>query len=89
MKVALSGNLRRFTSFEDRVDLDVTSVSEALDLLVERFPDLKPVVFDANGKLRSVHRLYFNGEILADEELGNITLKANDELGILTAIAGG
>ena len=85
MKVALSGNLRRFTSFEDRV----TSVSEALDLLVERFPDLKPVVFDANGKLRSVHRLYFNGEILADEELGNITLKANDELGILTAIAGG
>lgn len=89
MKVVLSGNLKRFTSFEDEVQLDVGSVAEGLDMLVERFPELKPVIFDSDGKLRSVHRLYFNGEVLKNEELDHLTLGPKDELGILTAIAGG
>ena len=88
MKVVLSGNLRRYTAFEGEVQLDATGIAEALDALVERYPDLKPVVYDADGKLRSVHRLYLNGDVLevgdTDHDLGPA-----DELGILTAIAGG
>lgn len=89
MKVVLSGNLRRFTSFEDEVHFDVVSIPEALNALVERFPELKPVIFDSEGNLRSVHRLYFNGEVLDDTELEQLMLGSNDELGILTAVAGG
>ena len=88
MNIVLSGNLRRYTSFEGEVELDANSVSKALDALVERFPDLKPVMYEATGKPRSVHRLYLNGEVL---EVGDTdhALAPTDELGILTAIAGG
>ena len=88
MNIVLSGNLRRYTAFEGEVELDVASVSKALDALVEQFPDLKPVVYDADGKLRSVHRLYLNGDLL---DIGDTdhALAPTDELGILTAIAGG
>ena len=88
MNIALSGNLRRFTSFEGEVQIEATTITEALDTLIERFPDLKPVLYESNGKPRSVHRLFLNGEVL---EVGDMerNLKPTDELGILTAIAGG
>ena len=88
MIVVLSGNLRRFTSFEGEVQLEATTVTEALDTLVEQFPDLKPVLYDANGKPRSVHRLFLNGEVLDVGDTDH-NLEPTDELGILTAIAGG
>ncbi len=88
MNVVLSGNLRRFTSFEGEVQLEATTVTEALDTLVEQFPDLKPVLYDANGKPRSVHRLFLNGEVLDVGDTDH-NLEPTDELGILTAIAGG
>jgi len=88
MNLVLSGNLRRFASFEGEVQLAATTVSEALDSLVERFPDLKPVLYDANGKPRSVHRLYLNGAVLDVSDTDH-SLEPADELGILTAVAGG
>lgn len=88
MIVVVSGNLRRYTSFEQEVQIDATSPRAALDALVARHPALRPVLYDGDGKLRSVHRLFLNGEVLdvGDEER---TLAPTDELGILTAIAGG
>ena len=88
MNVVLSGNLRRYTDFEGEVELDATSVSEALEAIVAKFPNLRPVVYDADSKLRSVHRLYLNGDVLEGENVDR-DLKPTDELGILTAIAGG
>lgn len=88
MIVVVSGNLRRYTSFEQEVQLDATSLRGALAALVARYPGLVPVLYDGDGKLRSVHRLFLNGEVLdvGDDER---TLAPTDELGILTAIAGG
>ena len=88
MNIVLSGNLRRYASFEGEVQLESTTITEALDTLVERFPDLKSVLLDADGKARAVHRLYLNGELL---DIGDVDhdLEPADELGILTAIAGG
>ncbi len=88
MNIVLSGNLRRYTDFEGEVELTAASIGEALDGLVAQFPDLKPVVYDADGTLRSVHRLYLNGDVLEGDHSAD-KLNPNDELGILTAIAGG
>ena len=88
MKIVLSGNLRRYTDFEGEVEVTATSVLEALNALVQRHPDLQPVLFEGNGQVRSVHRLYLNGDVLEIDEIDR-TLDADDELGILTAIAGG
>ena len=88
MNIVLSGNLRRYTSFEGEVQLESTTIAEALDTLVERFPDLKPVLYAANGKPRTVHRLYLNGAVLDISDTDH-SLEPTDELGILTAVAGG
>ncbi len=88
MKIVLSGNLRRYTDFEGEVEVTASSVLEALNALVQRHPDLQPVLFEGNGQVRSVHRLYLNGDVLEIDEIDR-TLDADDELGILTAIAGG
>jgi molybdopterin converting factor small subunit len=88
MRVVLSGNLRRYTEFESDLEFTVHSVSDALSALVERFPGLDPVVYDGDRKLRSVLRLYVNGDLLANGDTDH-ALEPNDELGILTAIAGG
>lgn len=88
MTIVVSGNLRRFMGYESEIEVDADSVPTALGRLVERFPDLRPVVLDADGNLRQVHRLYLNGELLDRGEAVR-ALAPGDELGILTAIAGG
>jgi sulfur-carrier protein len=88
MRVVLSGNLMRFASFEKEVEVEATTVAQAVDALVQKFPDLQPVVFDGAGALRKVHRLYLNGDLLAFDAL-NTAVAPSDELGVLTAIAGG
>jgi len=88
MNIVLSGNLRRYTDFEGEVEVSATSVLEALNALIQRHPDLQPVIFEDGGNVRSVHRLYLNGDVLENDAVER-PLDADDELGILTAIAGG
>ena len=88
MNIVLSGNLRRYTDFEGEFELDASSITEALSALVSKYSDLAPIIYDGKGKLRSVHRLYLNGDVLEVDDVDQ-ALKPEDELGILTAIAGG
>jgi sulfur-carrier protein len=88
MKFVVSGNLKRFIGFEAAIDLDADSIDSALHQLLERFPTMRSVVLDGKGSLRAVHRLYLNGEVLDCKDTQR-TLRPDDELGILTAIAGG
>jgi sulfur-carrier protein len=89
MKIVLSGNLKRFADFEAEVEVEATTIPTALGLLVERYPKLRPVIHDGAGGLRKVHRLFVNGEVLSAEEVETRELGPQDELGILTALAGG
>jgi sulfur-carrier protein len=89
MMIVLSGNLKRFADFEAEVVLDADTISAALGQLVERHPRLRPVIYDDAGSVRGVHRLYLNGEVLTQSEMATRALGPNDELGILTALAGG
>lgn len=88
MRILLSGNLRRYAAYDNDIEVEASSVSSAIRRLVERFPELKNVLYDAEGKFRSVHRIHLNSEVLASEHMDRPT-KPSDELGILTAIAGG
>ncbi len=88
MIIVLSGNLRRYTDFEDEIEIDAATIPDALTALADRFPDIEPVLFDGDGGVRSVHRLYLNGDVLETGDIDH-SLSPDDELGILTAIAGG
>jgi hypothetical protein len=89
MKIILSGNLKRFAEYESELEFDATSIPAALNLLVERYPEIRSILLDPDNKPRSLHRLHLNGEILSAEEVESRELGPNDEVGILTALAGG
>jgi hypothetical protein len=63
MVILLSGNLRRYTAHEDEIEVEASSVSSAIRCSVARCPDLQNVLHDAQGKLRTVHRIHLSGVI--------------------------
>jgi molybdopterin converting factor small subunit len=88
MKFMLSGNLLRFSGFRREVEIEAPTVEQGLTELVASCPQLGPVLLDGTGRLRAVHRLFLNGEHLTGQELGT-EAKPDDEITLLTAIAGG
>lgn len=88
MKFKLAGNLLRFSNFQKEIEIAAGTVEMAMQSLVECCPDLRPVLLDGEGRVRQVHRLFLNGEILPSHELGH-QVGSQDEVAIITAIAGG
>jgi sulfur-carrier protein len=88
MKFDFTGNLRRYVDFDFEIELEASSVMEGLHRLTERYPAVKEVLFDAEGKVRSVHRVLLNGAPINAGELDRATAP-DDEVAILTPIAGG
>ena len=88
MKFVLSGNLLRFSKFQKEIDIPAPTVAEGITQLIGSLPQLGPVLLDGAGQLRKVHRLFLNQDQLGSAELAR-PAGANDEVMILTAIAGG
>ena len=88
MRLELTGNLRRYVGYDFAIELDAHTVRGAVQMLGDRYPAARPVLLDAAGGLRSVHRLVLNGTLLGRNELGRAVGPA-DELVILTPITGG
>jgi sulfur-carrier protein len=88
MKIGLTGNLRRYVDFDFEIALDAGTVLDGLRRLSERYPAVKRVLFDAEGRARSVHRVALNGALLKADELER-AIGPGDEVVILTPITGG
>jgi molybdopterin converting factor small subunit len=88
MRLVVSGNLLRFTGFTKEVDAPGGTLGEALAGVCARFPSLKPVLLDDEGRVRQVHQLFLNGEQLPRGDL-NQRIANEDELAVITALAGG
>ena len=90
MKIHIPTPLRTYTGGKETVSVSGSTVSTALDQLTTDYPELKPNLFTAEGKLRSFVNLYLNEEDIrylpAKED--SPTLE-NDELTIIPSIAGG
>jgi sulfur carrier protein ThiS len=89
MTIVVSGNLMRFTEHHKEVEIQASTVHMALEALTTRYPSLRSVVFDGEGRVRGAHRLYLNGNAVVDPNLVDIATSGADELAIVTAIAGG
>ena len=88
MKFVLSGNLLRFSKFQREIAIAAPTVAAGLTQLVGDVPELGPVLLDGTGQLRKVHRLFLNQDQLTSDQLSR-PANENDEVMILTAIAGG
>lgn len=69
--------------------VDAATVAELLDALIERYPALKPHLFEPTGKLRRHFNIFVNGEHI--RELGGLdaSLKAEDKVIFMVSAAGG
>lgn len=88
MKFRVSGNMLRFTNFQDEIEVSADTVEAGMHKLVEACPQLRTVLLDGNSKVRSVHRVFLNGTVLPMDRLSE-KAEAKDEVSILTALAGG
>ncbi len=90
MTIHIPTPLRAFTSGQESVNAQGTTVAAVLETLVTTHPDLRKNLFGTDGKLRSFVNLYLNEDdirYLPNKE--ETEVKDSDELTIIPSIAGG
>ena len=88
-KIKIPSQLRTQTDGSDQVEIAAATVGEALDKLVEKFPDLKDRVYDEDGKLRRYVNIYLGDEDIRFMDNLETSIQDASELSLVPAIAGG
>ena len=88
MTFKFSGLLLRFVDYSREITVDAGTLDEAVARLVSQHAALKNTLCDAEGKIRPVHRLFLNGEMV-DGSRPELPLSSSDSIEILSALAGG
>ena len=83
-----NGLLRRAAGDQRSITVEAGTLSQAVEELVRRYPDLKRVLLDNQGNIRKAHRVVLNGELIPQVDPGT-PLGDQDYLQFCTAIAGG
>ncbi|MBI5236251.1 MAG: MoaD/ThiS family protein [Deltaproteobacteria bacterium] len=89
VKVRIPTPLRKLTNGADEVKADGANIKDVLNDLEKNFPGLKERICEPDGALRRFVNLYLNDEDIRFKDNLATTLKENDELSIIPAIAGG
>ncbi len=86
--VSIPSAFRRHTENLDRYECSAANLSDLLDALGARFPELEPHLRDEQGKVRRFLNIYVNDEDI--RFLGNdYKFKEGDEVTLVPSIAGG
>ena len=81
--------LRNYTDSEMAVNVEGTTVAEAMSALLTRFPTLSKHLYDSKGNLRSFVNLYVGDEDVRQIDGLDSELDDGDEITIVPSIAGG
>jgi len=81
--------LRIYADGQTEVDVQGTNVAEAMHNLTERFPALRPHLFNGDDQLRPFVNLFLNDENIRDLQGLETSLEENDRLMLIPSIAGG
>ena len=88
-RVYIPTALRQYAGNAESVEVAGNTAGEAMNGLVAQYPDLKKHLYAENGNLRSFVNLYVNDKDIRYEQNMDTPVKDNDELSIITSIAGG
>jgi molybdopterin converting factor small subunit len=88
-KIFIPTPLRKFTGGEPSVEVEATTVSDAIESLAGIFPDLRQHLYDANDQIRRFLRIYVGEEDIQQLQGPETPLQAGDNISIIPAIAGG
>ena len=89
VKVIIPTPLRAYTAKQESVEVDASTVGQALGALTAKHADLKKHLFSDDGKLRSFVNVYVNDEDIRYLQKDQTTVKAGDTISIVPSIAGG
>jgi len=89
VKVMIPTPLRQYTEKRDAVELEATTVAEALRGLAEKYEGLRKHLYNEEGRLRSFVNIYLNDEDIRYLEKDKTPLNDNDVISIVPSIAGG
>jgi molybdopterin synthase sulfur carrier subunit len=88
-KVRIPTPLRKLTNNEEVIEVDATTITEAIAELQMRFPGFKERLLDETGAVRRFVNVYVNEEDIRFLQNQQTKLKDGDEISIIPAIAGG
>ena len=81
--------LRQYVAKQASVQVQGTTVAEAMNALVAQHPDLRRHLYTEDGKLRSFVNLYVNDEDIRYLQKEATAVKDDDNISIVPSIAGG
>lgn len=88
-KVRIPTPLRKLTNNEEVVDVQATTIGEAIAELQTRYPGIGERLLDESGGVRRFVNVYVNEEDIRFLQNQQTPLKDGDEISIIPAIAGG
>ncbi len=89
VKVIIPTPLRAYAGKQESVELQASTVAEALNGLTLRFADLKKHLYSDDGRLRSFVNVYVNDEDIRYLQKDQTPLRDGDIVSIVPSIAGG
>ena len=88
-KLMIPTPLRQFVDGRDTVEVEASTVGEALDKLTSQHTELRRHLFSEEGKSRSFVNVYMNDEDIRYLEREQTPVKPGDSLSIVPSVAGG
>ena len=89
IRVLIPSPLRRLTGGDGEVRAEGGTLGEAIGDLERQFPGVRERICDEGGDIRRFVNIYVNGEDVRFLQGLATSLKADDELSIVPAVAGG
>ncbi|MCX7665503.1 MAG: MoaD/ThiS family protein [Gemmataceae bacterium] len=88
VKIEIPSPLREFTGGLVDVPVTASTVKEALNSLVEQYPNIGPKLFD-NGKIRPYINIFVNDEDIRYLDEMETTVADGQTIALVPAVAGG
>jgi sulfur-carrier protein len=88
-KVRIPTPLRKLTNNEELIEVNATTIGEAISELQSRYPGIQERLLDENGAVRRFVNVYVNEEDIRFLQNQETPVKSGDEISIIPAIAGG
>ena len=89
VKVLIPTALRAYAGAQPSVEVPGRTVGELLANLAERYVELRPHLYNEDGKLRSYVNIYVNDEDYRYLQRESTPVDAGDVVSIVPSIAGG
>ena len=89
VKVRIPTPLRKLTNNEEVIEVDSSTIGEAITELQSRYPGIQERLIDEDGAVRRFVNVYVNEEDIRFLQNQDTPLNDGDEVSIIPAIAGG